>query len=203
MAASCAAESAQSTTTSTSVPVPPTDPQTALEGMLADIVAGVGAPVVDDRQVVLLAGAEGATTSEIAELFTSIGSGRVAVNFWNGFSDGLTVDQFDLANVRFGRIEEFATEGTERVSVDVWDDTRQQMRTWHLARIDGEWRLDLFATFGDVYAGPLRLLIRSLDPGADGFVEVSEALAAQRVSLEFAPATDARLEVSSELAQLP
>ncbi len=191
------------TTSPTTVEAGRNDPVAALEEMLEGIARGAGAPVIDVRQIVLLAGAEGAATSEIADLFTSIGAGRVAVNFWEGFAAGLTVDQIDLATVRIGRVEEFTAGGVERASIEVWDDRRQQQRTWHLGQVDGEWRLDLFATFGDVYAGPLRLLIRSLDPGVDGFVEVSEALAAQRSSLDLAPATEARLEVSSELEQLP
>ena len=74
---------------------------------------------------------------------------------------------------------------------------------FHLARVDGLWAIDLFATFGDVYAGPLRLLIRSLDPSALGFPDVVEALKAQASSLDLAPSTDARLQVSADLAELP
>lgn len=198
----CSNEPIAETTTSPSVS-PPDEAGQALEAILGDVAAGDGTAVVDERQIVLLAGAEGATTSEIADLFSAVGSGRVAVNFWRGFSEGLIVDGVDLSDVRFGRVDEFTAGGIERSSIEVWDAPREQVRVWHLGRVEGEWRLDLFATFGDVYAGPLRLLIRSLDPAADGYVEVATALTDQRSSLDLAPATQARLDLSSELASLP
>lgn len=201
--AACGSEPSVESTTSAEVAEPAADAEAAFSRMLDDIAAGAGAPVIDDRQIVLLAGAEGASTAEIADLFTSIGSGRVAVNFWRGFAEGVSVDGLDLEDVRIGRIDAFQAGGLERTSIELWDASRQQRRLWHLARVDGEWKLDMFATFGDVYAGPLRLLIRSLDPASEGYQAVSEALAAQLASLELAPATDARLEVSSELAALP
>lgn len=203
LAAACTGEPVVEATTSTDAAELPRDAEEALLEMLVDIAAGTGAPVIDERQIVLLAGAEGATTDEIADLFTSVGSGRVTVNFWGGFAEGVALDALDVDEVRVGRVEEFQAGGFERRSIELWDAGRQANRTWHLARVDGEWRLDLFATFGDVYAGPLRLLIRSLDPGSEGFPAVSEALADQRASLELAPPTDARLEISSELADLP
>lgn len=201
--AACGGQPSPDSSTSTTSSMTPAEAEAALQSFLGAIVAGTGVPVVDDRQVVLLAGAEGASTAEIAELFNSVGAGRVAANFWRGFAEGTSLDQVTVDDLRFGRTESFTAGGRDRVSIEVWDAGRQRMRLWQLARIEGEWQLDLFATFGDVYAGPLRLLIRSLDPAAEGFVEVTDALKAQRASLDLAPNTAARLEVSSELAELP
>lgn len=179
------------------------DPQEALRTILQLIENGQAVRVFDDRQVVLLAGAEGASTDEIAELFTSIGGGRVAANFWEGFSSGASVDGVDLAALRFGQVMEFEAEGVPRAAVEVWDERREGVRVWQLASTADGWAVDLFATFGDVYAGPLRLLVRSLDENASGYSEVAEALADQRASLDLAPPTEARLELSMELAELP
>lgn len=194
-------EEASSTTESDQPPL--AEPQAALAEMIEVMAEGDPVAVVDDRQVVLLAGAEGASTDELADLFTSIGGGRVTSNFWDGFAAGLAVDGIDPDQIQFGQVVEFEDGGVQRASVETWDAQREGVRVWQLVRRDGVWTVDLFATFGDVYAGPLRLLVRSLDPEADGYPQVSAALRDQVGSLEFAPPTEARIELSSELAQLP
>lgn len=171
--------------------------------MMIDIASGDPVPVADDRQVVLLAGAEGASTDELADLFSSIGGGRVTSNFWDGFAEGMAVDGIDPETIQYGQVIEFTAGDVERASIETWDEQRAGVRVWQLVRTEDRWSVDLFATFGDVYAGPLRLLVRSLDASANGYDAVARALREQLGSLELAPPTDARLELSAELASLP
>jgi hypothetical protein len=103
--------------------------------------------ITDGEQAGLLVLAEGANPTEVVEAIED-DPDAVAANFWSGFAQTLE-PEFSLAEATIEAGETLEEGGEEYVAVSVV--TPEAERLFYLRR-NGNWKIDLMATFGHIVA---------------------------------------------------
>ncbi|MDH5615745.1 MAG: hypothetical protein OEY62_04315, partial [Acidimicrobiia bacterium] len=137
-----------------------------------------------DDQLALMVSLEGYSASDTVSMLSDGLPDLVRDNFWKSFSTAFPAfAEEELAGVLIGGGEEFSVEGKVFATVAVALRQSEGSGNW-IARRDaqGRWRLDLFATFGPMFATPFRDWLGGLDDSLDADVSRA-ALADQRASL--------------------
>ena len=168
-----------STETTTATPdVAP--PEQVVAVVVEAILAGDTALAADQtvqEQMPWLAMAEGASIQQAADVL-DVGARQVAINYWQGFSEGS-----GLPDLAVGRVEE-AEVGNHRFASVVLG-SGNDLRI--VLRLEDQWRVDVIASFGSALAERLRdaLDIVAANRGADA-ERLTELISNQRDSVAIA-----------------
>lgn len=165
--AACDPSAGGATTTASPESVsPPEDVATAVIDALAKGDAATPADRTVAEQMPWLAMAEGASLSQASDLVDT-GSRQVAINFWQGFSEGGGLPELEV-----GQVEEFEVGSHRFASVVVGFGRRLRL----VLRLEDQWRVDIVASFGSSLASRLRdaldVVAANSGPEADRLTEV-------------------------------
>ena len=183
----CAPSVPVTTTTTTKPAVGADTPDGALRTLLSavgeDDLVGV-ATVTDDAQVALLIALDGAELSEVASMLRDGVPESSLTAFWASFQNTYARSLGeDVEGMLIGEGEHATVDGVEFAIVKSALRKSSGATEWIARReSDGSWRVDLFATFGPIFAQPMRLWLTTLPDDLETGV-VRKALAAQRPSL--------------------
>ncbi|NIA24557.1 MAG: hypothetical protein GWP04_03210 [Gammaproteobacteria bacterium] len=182
----CSAPPEEPTTTTTTL-LGAATPDGALRDLLSAVEDGDLSRVselTDREQVALLIALDGATLSEATAMLEEGIPEESLAAFWASFQDtyGRNVRE-DLGEMLVAAGRRVTVDGVEFANIEVALRKDSGLTRW-IARRDesGQWRVDLFATFGPTVAMPMRLWLTTLPDDPDIRV-VRSAIADQRPSL--------------------
>jgi hypothetical protein len=163
--------------------------------------------VVVEEQFVLMLAVESLSVDLFEELVSGGISAEVSRTFWESFSAGVRgFTGADITEIELVGERRFAAYGNEYAEVEAIS-PRGDLTVVTVRSPDGQWFVDLLATFGPSFAPLFNQWVDRLPPESAAPLQ---ALAHQRASLEVARdrardagAEDARIELEALIARLP
>jgi hypothetical protein len=163
--------------------------------------------VVVEEQFVLMLAVESFSVDLYDELVTNGISSEVSRTFWESFSAGVRgFTGADITEIVLVGERRFTAYGNEYAEIAATS-PRGDLTVVTVQSADGQWFVDLLATFGPSFAPLFNQWVDRLPPESDS---PRQALASQRASLEVARdrarvagAEDARVELEALIARLP
>jgi hypothetical protein len=160
-------------------------PDGALRALLSavdSVDVKTAAALTDPQQVALLVSLDGAPLAQTVSMLEEGVPEASLASFWGTFRDTY-IRTFDegLSDMLIAAGDQVTIDGVDFTLLDVAPRKGSGLTRW-MARRDGGWRVDLFATFASTFAQPMRLWLVTLADEPDIAV-VRRAIAAQRPSL--------------------